>query len=355
MEMLTKLSPMFKHAIESFEHGLEHHLDSSPKSRKFALLHIDQSIELILKEKIVRIGKSIYKTDGSTLNLHESFKSLKELKLPEKPRIEELHDLRNTVQHKGLTPDLESTKFYVEAAYSFFKRFLNEELNTPLDQTIQKNYIALMEGQPVTEAIEAEDIFKNALQSNNATEKIIYGYNALNSLVDSINKREVKPGGFRGTIRKIAESRGHNYSNLKPFLADVMRIRSQTVHSDHVPTDDEAGQFMNSMRSLLSLMGYDWTYKPKLAKNKGTSNKSIPPLKQENLPLANLIDFAILSPTIRKYLYENKIIYASDVYKINFDEMPKTRNIGKKGLSIFIKELLKHKLYENQKFLKRFI
>ena len=71
-----KQSPMFLHAVESFEHGLQHHLDGTTKSRKFALLHIDQAIELFLKEKVVRLGKSIYKSDGTTLNLHEVFKSL---------------------------------------------------------------------------------------------------------------------------------------------------------------------------------------------------------------------------------------------------------------------------------------
>jgi hypothetical protein len=75
---------MFQHAVESFEHGLEHYLDGSQKGRKFALLHIDQAIELLLKEKVVQIGKSIYKSDGTTLSLHETFSSLRDMKLPGK-------------------------------------------------------------------------------------------------------------------------------------------------------------------------------------------------------------------------------------------------------------------------------
>ncbi len=68
-----KQSPMLKHAIESFEHGLEHFLDGTEKSRKFALLHIDHAIELLLKEKCVQLGKSIYRGDGTTLTIHEAF------------------------------------------------------------------------------------------------------------------------------------------------------------------------------------------------------------------------------------------------------------------------------------------
>jgi hypothetical protein len=99
-----KQSPIFKHAIESFEHGLEHYLDGTEKSRKFGLLHIDHAIELLLKERCVRLGKSIYKNDGTTLTIHETFRSLSNsnVSVPEQPRLEELHDLRNTIQHKGL-------------------------------------------------------------------------------------------------------------------------------------------------------------------------------------------------------------------------------------------------------------
>lgn len=142
-------SPMFKHAIESFEHGLEHYLDGSDKSRKFAFLHIDQAIELFLKEKVVQIGKSIYKSDGNTLGIHETFNSLKALSIPEQPRLEELHDLRNTIQHKGLTPDVGSTHFYIEIAYNFVKRFLNSELGSVPEDILSKKHMAFMEGQPL--------------------------------------------------------------------------------------------------------------------------------------------------------------------------------------------------------------
>ena len=119
--MILGRSPMLHHAFESFEHGLQHYIDGTEQSRKFALLHLDQAVELFLKEKIVRLGKSIYKTDGTTLTLHESFSSLKTLNIPERPRLEEVHDLRNTVQHKGLTPDHSSTEFYVKIVYEFVK------------------------------------------------------------------------------------------------------------------------------------------------------------------------------------------------------------------------------------------
>jgi hypothetical protein len=50
------LSPLLRSAFEVLEHGLYHYLRSTtPKDMKFALLHIDQAIELLLKER-VRMG-----------------------------------------------------------------------------------------------------------------------------------------------------------------------------------------------------------------------------------------------------------------------------------------------------------
>lgn len=69
-------SPMFTHAIESFEHALEHYVDGTTRGSKFAILHVDHAIEPCLKEKAVSLGKSIYKSDGQTLSMHEKFNSL---------------------------------------------------------------------------------------------------------------------------------------------------------------------------------------------------------------------------------------------------------------------------------------
>jgi SOS-response transcriptional repressor LexA len=131
------LSPLLRHALESFEHGLDHFLDGTETGRKFALLHIDQAIELIIKEKLVRMGKSISKGDGTTITIHEALNSLcKEISVLERPRLESLHDLRNNIQHTGLTVDAYTTDFYVIEAYKFVKKFLKDELNIDFAQYI---------------------------------------------------------------------------------------------------------------------------------------------------------------------------------------------------------------------------
>lgn len=253
-------SPMYRHAGESFEHGLEHFSDGSVKGRKFALLHLDQSIELFLKEKAVQIGKSIYKNDGTTLNLHEVFRSLKDVDIPEQPRLEELHDLRNTIQHKGLTPDSGSTEFYVQIAYEFVKRFLKEELNSSVDEILPKDILSLMETQPIQKE-ESEKVaaaYDAAKLSETPQERIIAGYTALGRLVSILGDSQSGKVSFRRTLRIAAQRQGNSYNDLKPYLKTIMMIRNQVVHSAYDPTEDDAEAFLSAVKKAMGLAGCEF-------------------------------------------------------------------------------------------------
>ena len=77
--------------METLDHGLWHFLRSETSTdMKFALLHVDQAIELLLKEKIRSAGKSIYKNPKETISIWGAYEILeKELgcKIPEKARL----------------------------------------------------------------------------------------------------------------------------------------------------------------------------------------------------------------------------------------------------------------------------
>lgn len=250
-------SPMYKHAAESFEHGLEHFSDNSIKGRKFALLHLDQSIELFLKEKAVQIGKSIYKSDGTTLSIHEVFRSLKDIDIPEQPRLEELHDLRNTIQHKGLTPDSGTTEFYVQIAYEFVKRFLNDELGTSVKEILSNDIFFLLDAQPIQQEVAEEiaEAYSTAKASETPQEKIIAGYTALSRLVSIFNDSQSGKVSFRHTLRMAAKRHGNSYDDLKPHLKTIMMIRNQVVHSAYNPTEDDAEAFLIATKKTMELVG----------------------------------------------------------------------------------------------------
>jgi hypothetical protein len=139
------LSPLVRSAFEVLEHGLSHFLRSgTPKDMKFALLHIDQAIELMLKERVRSGGKSIYKNPKETISIYGAYEILeKELKvsIPERPDLELLHEERNNIQHKYANPSAEDAAFHVERAMKFVERFVRDELKLDLTEFIPSDFL----------------------------------------------------------------------------------------------------------------------------------------------------------------------------------------------------------------------
>lgn len=141
-----KLSPLLRSAFEVLDHGLSHYFRSnSTKDMKFALLHIDQAIELLLKERVRIGGKSIHKGGGKeTISIYGAYDILtKELnvQIPEKPNLELLHEERNNIQHKYANPSAEDAAFHVDHAMKFLNRFVTSELKLDIKDFISAEYL----------------------------------------------------------------------------------------------------------------------------------------------------------------------------------------------------------------------
>ena len=263
-------SPMLTHALESFEHGLEHYIDGTSRSRKFALLHLDQAIELLLKEKCVRLGKSIYKNDGTTLTIHEAFSSLKKADVasPEQPRLEELHDLRNTIQHKGLVPDDITTRFHVGHVYGFVKRFVSEELGLKFEDILPARYMFLIEG--VSEHRSADEVddadlkslgiaLREAWDAENPTSQIVSAYAVLRQATYLLAGTESGDSNvkFRSTIRNTALSRGISESRVDKKLKMVLMLRGLAMKQDHETTEREGLGYLRATEAILKYVGFE--------------------------------------------------------------------------------------------------
>jgi hypothetical protein len=141
----VKLSPILRSAFEVLEHGLWHFLRSTTTTdMKLALLHVDQAVELLLKERVRSAGKSIYKNPKETITIWGAYEILeKELncKIPEKADLELLHEERNSIQHKSSNPSPEDASFHIEKAMRFISRFVKDELRLNLTDHISSEYI----------------------------------------------------------------------------------------------------------------------------------------------------------------------------------------------------------------------
>ncbi len=257
--MNDKHSPMLKFALETFQHGLEHHLEQSPLGRKFALMHIDQAVELLLKEKIVRLGKSIYRNDNTTLSMRECFTSLDHAKvqLPERPRLEDLHDLRNAVQHKGLTPDSESTDYYVEVAYTFAKSFLPNELGISFEEVVDRKHRTLVEGAPQVDAVHVRGILQEARSATTPSEKILTAYTAYRRAAELIAGPRENRVRLRSTIRDAALARKADMNALDAQLRELHRIRGEVLATSVTPSENVAAEYVDLTAAILRQAGLD--------------------------------------------------------------------------------------------------
>lgn len=140
-----KLSPLLRSAFEVLNHGLWHFFRSeNATDMKFALLHIDQAVELFLKERVRAGGKSIYKNPKETITIWGAYDILTNelhVAIAERPDLELLHEERNSIQHKYANPSPEDAAFHIEKAMNFIRRFVKDELNFDITQLVPAKYL----------------------------------------------------------------------------------------------------------------------------------------------------------------------------------------------------------------------
>lgn len=140
-----RLSPLLRSAFEVLNHGLWHFFRSdNTTDMKFALLHVDQAVELLLKERVRVGGKSIYKNPKETITIWGAYEILANdlhIDIPEKPDLELLHEERNNIQHRYANPSAEDAAFHIEKAMNFIRRFVNNELKLDIKQYVPAEYL----------------------------------------------------------------------------------------------------------------------------------------------------------------------------------------------------------------------
>lgn len=133
------------------EHALFHYFRSDTSiDRKFALLHLDQGIELLLKERVRKSGTSIYRKDNAeTIGSWEAFQILanKGCNIPERADLELLHDDRNNIQHRYYTPSPEAAVFHFENGLRFVQRFLKDEFQLEIREMLPVDYVTQVLGK----------------------------------------------------------------------------------------------------------------------------------------------------------------------------------------------------------------
>lgn len=147
---IPSLSPLLRFSLDSFEEAVEQYMKGTEKSKRFVVLHCDHAVELILKEKLLSLGDSIFVKAGSgrTIEFHDALNKLinnKGILIPEFPYLEMIHDTRNIIQHGGASVSQQQAESYIKIVYEFMKRFFKEELNLNLKKFLDDRYHRIFE------------------------------------------------------------------------------------------------------------------------------------------------------------------------------------------------------------------
>lgn len=241
--MITmKKTPLLESSVESLVHGVEHYFLKYGRSNKFTLLHIDQAVELLLKAKIQSInGLSIYTKKGKTIDYHECFSKLKDLDIPEKSLLEEIHEKRNLSQHLGSSFDDYSVGYYVKFVYFFFKFFLEKEFNEKLDDYLSddiKTYINNITIEPTRIHENQLKYIENLIEQGKYEQSIIASWNAVEFLIKGYSDKNI--GKSIDDIiksikdRKIVEKKDLDNLNYLKTLKDSITFSDSEVDLEAV-------------------------------------------------------------------------------------------------------------------------
>jgi hypothetical protein len=232
---MSDRSPLFVSALELIAHATELYAQKRPRNYKFAILHLANAIELILKDRLIDGGISIYKPKTSyTLDIWTVFEELDKIgiKIAKRPTIELLVDDRNTIQHRYGFPNAESVYYHLEEVVDFFKIFLDEQYGVDLAEALKphlsKEHLALLG------LLEDELAYLDKLMKLSPEAAIVQAFGdierAANELIDT---SALANYGVRSVVTArlaIQQLEGAGFlPNGSATLFDALRMMSNTV------------------------------------------------------------------------------------------------------------------------------
>lgn len=135
---MSNESPLFQSAMELFGHSISHFNGQQELDRKLVILHLANSVELLMKDLILRSGESIYKNPKETITVHGCIQILNEksINIPYLNKLELLIDERNALQHRFGYPNELTSIFYMGIAMDFFREVLTDLYELDFEETL---------------------------------------------------------------------------------------------------------------------------------------------------------------------------------------------------------------------------
>jgi hypothetical protein len=263
---MSDKSPLFVSSMELIAHAVELYRANKPRKFKFVILHLANSVELILKDLLIDKGESIYKPkQPQTIGIWEAFDKLAghSVVIPERPIIELLIDDRNTIQHRFGFPDAESVFYYLGCVISFFKRILNEEYGVDLADVL-KLYLSQDELAFIglAQQIDANEHALDPLFQISPESAILQAYNLVEQ---RLLQMTLKPGDDFGRVTKeIFRNIQHLIDNLaiNGYLPRetthefrfFRALRNRSAHAAHFHEEDQDADWAKGLEIAKKLL-----------------------------------------------------------------------------------------------------
>lgn len=266
---MSENSPLFVSCMELIAHSIDLYTEGNSKKYKFVILHLSNAIELILKDKVIDTGQSIYK-DSKTISIWDCFKAL-ELKgifIKERPIIELLIDDRNTIQHRFGFPNPETVFFYLTNTLEYFKRFIDKEYSLDIIEILRLHTTEeKLEIVGLVDNIDSEEKSLIKLYQISPESAVLYAYNLIEEKLTPFLSGDSKKAGkkavmlwhhsdFRKLINEFSDKNfiaGNAYEKFQ-ILRQARNIGAHSQHYEKAPEDfwkesfEVAVEFINAIK-----------------------------------------------------------------------------------------------------------
>lgn len=256
-------SPLFQSAMELLGHSITHFNGTSELDRKLVILHLSNSVELLLKDMVLDTGESVYKNPKETITIHGAIDVLntKRLVVPYLNKLELLIDERNALQHRFGSPNELTTIFYMNVALDFFRTILKQHYSQDFDEILpqfaDENSLAAFRMREPSNDSELENLKK--LSRLHPLGALLSAIAYLEKTITRFGSRVGMPDRYflsAPISARYLESNGIELpAGLRDRLENTRRLRNLAAHGRAEPTREDVSAAIIAIEELERFLG----------------------------------------------------------------------------------------------------
>ena len=260
---MLQRSPIIRFALEVLQHAMESYCNDLPRTRKLAVLHLAQAVELTVKAALVEKNISIYEKDNArTLNPHKALEALAKCwdieRIDGQSRIELLIDERNAIQHRYGSVDDVTLDYHMQTAFDSLELILKREFDTELAAWVRDNVergiwdrVRFIAGEEDTEQVPS-----SALAGASPVLQFVDGFSRYERGLRTRFSNRLGEDRFFGStldvVLKALSSCPKPDNKLIKQIPEAYRLRNRVVHGDSEASEADVKQALATLDQALS-------------------------------------------------------------------------------------------------------